>query len=79
MHGMSYFANGGHNLPDCCRVMPLEGIFFLKEELEGRISCRFPQLYPEECMDRQKLEGAERSWKAGAGKELKGGSWKVER
>jgi hypothetical protein len=62
MRGMLCLPDGGHNLPDCCRVMLLEGGFSKKKkELEGkkRISCksRAPQLHPEEWMGKQKLEG----------------------
>jgi hypothetical protein len=45
--------------------MPLEEFEEKRKKGKKRIHCKFPQLYLEECMGRQKLEG--RSWK-----ELKG-------
>jgi hypothetical protein len=38
------------------------GDFLSKKELEGRGSLvtRFPRLHPEECIEKQKLEGAEK-------------------
>jgi hypothetical protein len=71
MSGMSCFPDGGHHVPDCCRIMSLKDVFSKKKkELEGkkRISCRPPQLHPEEWMGRQKLGGTGRSWKAEVGK-----------
>ena len=69
-HGMSYFPDGGRNLPDCCRVMPLEGFSFRRRSSRVRrgsqvLVTKFPQLHPEKCHGKAEAGG---SWMPSQGR-----------